>query len=246
MQNIEKFMFDTIFDELEPILPEVAEEVQLTGSNDEDQHTTELEETLIKTYNDNDLAVSRQEGFDEGKKQGISETLTGIEKTSFDTLNAVLDELSIIHAGQKQANQEISNNATALALTIVRKIFPTLNDKTALDEVKSILLMVLGRLIDEPKITIKVNPSSSNDLSAKLDLEYSSENSIVNFSIIADENVSQGNCKIEWSNGTAERNLDKLKHEIDDIIAQNSTIDVISLASTQEKDETVLDSPKTT
>ncbi|MEE2998965.1 MAG: FliH/SctL family protein [Pseudomonadota bacterium] len=246
MQNIEKFMFDTIFDELEPILPEVAEEVQLTGSNDEDQHTTELEETLIKTYNDNDMAVSRQEGFDEGKKQGISETLTGIEKTSFDTLNAVLDELSIIHAGQKQANQEISNSATALALTIVRKIFPTLNEKTALDEVKSILLMVLGRLIDEPKIIIKVNPSSSNDLSAKLDQEYSSENSIVNFSIIADENVSQGNCKIEWSNGTAERNLDKLKHEIDDIIAQNSTIDLISLASTQEKDETVLDSPKTT
>ena len=246
MQNIEKFMFDTIFDELEPILPEVAEEVQLTGSNDEDQHTTELEETLIKTYNDNDMAVSRQEGFDEGKKQGISETLTGIEKISFDTLNAVLDELSIIHAGQKQANQEISNSATALALTIVRKIFPTLNEKTALDEVKSILLMVLGRLIDEPKIIIKVNPSSSNDLSAKLDQEYSSENSIVNFSIIADENVSQGNCRIEWSNGTAERNLDKLKHEIDDIIAQNSTIDVISLASTQEKDETVLDSPKTT
>ena len=166
MQNIEKFMFDTIFDELEPILPEVAEEVQLTGSNDEDQHTTELEETLIKTYNDNDLAVSRQEGFDEGKKQGISETLTGIEKTSFDTLNAVLDELSIIHAGQKQANQEISNSATALALTIVRKIFPTLNEKTALDEVKSILLMVLGRLIDEPKIIIKVNYTLSYYLSS--------------------------------------------------------------------------------
>ena len=94
MRNNEKFMFDTIFDELEPILPEVAEEDQLAASENEEQREPETEETPLRTYNEADIAAARQEGFEDGKKQGTSEALTGIEKTLIDTLTAITKNLS--------------------------------------------------------------------------------------------------------------------------------------------------------
>lgn len=238
-------MFDTIFDELEPILPEDLEDAHLIGSVDENYKTTDAEESTITTYSDKDLAIAREEGVEEGKKQGANEALAGIEQISIDTLRSIANELSVIHSGQKQANQEISESSSTLALTIVRKIFPTLREKTALNEIKSILVEVLDRLINEPKITIKVNPSLSKDLSAKLEHEFDDGNSIENLSIIADEDVNQGDCKIEWSNGSAERNLNKLTDQIDGIIAQNSTINVLSITAKQEKDETIPDNTTT-
>jgi flagellar biosynthesis/type III secretory pathway protein FliH len=222
MRNNEKFMFDTIFDELEPILPEVAETDHSPLSGNEEQLEIGSEEVLIKTFNEADIIVARQEGFDDGKKQGASETLSGMEKTLNDTLTSIAHSLSVFQSEQTQANQEVSNSASTLALTIVRKFFPTLNEKTALNEINSVLVSVLKRLIGEPQITIKVNPIISNDLSEKLKRQFIENDPITNVSIVADEKVDIGDCNIKWSNGTAERNLNTLTHEIDDIIAQNS------------------------
>ena len=110
MSNNEKFMFDTIFDELEPILPEVAETDQSPLSGNEEQLEIGSEEVLIKTFNEADIIVARQEGFDDGKKQGASETLSGMEKTLNDTLTSIANSLSVFQSEQAQANQEVSNS----------------------------------------------------------------------------------------------------------------------------------------
>ena len=234
MRNNEKFMFDTIFDELEPILPEVAENGQSPLSGNDEQLEAGSEEVLIRTFNESDIVVARQEGFDDGKKQGASETLSGMEKTLNDTLTSIANSLSVFQSEQTQANQEVSNSATTLALTIVHKFFPTLNEKTALNEINSVLVSVLKRLTGEPQITIKVNPIISNDLSEKLKRQFIENDPITNVSIVADEKVDIGDCNIKWSNGTAERNLNTLTHEIDDIIAQNSMQKTGLIVTTEE------------
>jgi flagellar biosynthesis/type III secretory pathway protein FliH len=236
MHNNEKFMFDTIFDELEPILPEVAENDHSSLSGNEEQLETGSEEVLIRTFNEADIITARQEGFDDGKKQGQSETLSGMEKTLNDTLTAIADSLSVFQAEQTQANQDVSNSATSLALIIVHKFFPTLNEKTALNEINSVLVTVLKRLIGEPQITVKVNPIISNDLSEKLKRQFIENDSITNVSIVADEKVDIGDCKIKWSNGSAERNLSILTQEIDDIVAQNSAQKIGSIITTEENE----------
>ena len=49
--------------------------------------------------------------------------------------------------------------------------------------------------------------------------------------------MDKGDCKIEWSNGTAERNLNTLINEIDDIIAQNSTQEMASILTMEGNEE---------
>ena len=230
-------MFDTIFDELEPILPELAKIDDLRSLDDEEQLEIEPDEAPVTTYNETDISVARQQGFDDGKKEGASEALTGIEKTLVDTLTAITDDLSVFFSKQNQVNQEISHDAVTLALTIVRKFFPTLNDKTALDEINSILVTILKRLIGEPEITIKVNPMIRDDLSNNLKHQFSQTHTTTNLSVVADETIDKGDCEIKWSNGTIERNLDALTQEIDNIIAQNSTKEINAPVATEDKTE---------
>ena len=237
MRNNEKFMFDTIFDELETILPELAESENSMPLANEEKLEIESDEVPVTTYNDTDISVARQEGFDDGKKEGASEALTGIEKTLADTLTAITNDLSVFLSEQNQANIEVSRDAVTLALTIVRKFFSTLNDKTALDEINSVLIVALKRLIGEPEIIIKVNPTISDDLSDKLKQQFPETHPATNVSIVADKGIDKGNCDIEWSNGKMGRNLSTLMQEIEDIIAQNSTKEISTTAVTEEKTE---------
>jgi flagellar assembly protein FliH len=239
MSGTEKFMFDTIFDELEPIMPEIAEEELHSTDGEELLEEVPVEE-VIPTFSEEELNAARQEGFVNGKEQGMSESLAGIEKSTGDTLNIISNNLTKLFADQNQANQEISDDATALSLAIVRKFFPSLNEQSALDEVTSTVVKLLNRLIDEPRILIKANATISEDLAERLTRHFEEKGFNGNLSVIADEDVTMGDCKLEWSNGTAERNLSALMGEIDDIIAQNSTLPMESLSSIEEPN---LDSP---
>jgi flagellar assembly protein FliH len=235
MSGTEKFMFDTIFDELEPIMPEIAEE-ELHSADGEDLLEEVPVEEIIPTFSEEEVNAARQEGFANGKEQGISETLAGIEKTTGDTLNLISNNLAKLFADQNQANQEISEDATALSLAIFRKFFPSLNQQSALDEVTSTVVKILNRLIDEPRILIKANTAISEDLAERLTRHFEEKGFNGNLSVIADDDVTMGDCKLEWSNGSAERNLSALMGEIDDIIAQNSTSPMESLSAIEEPD----------
>ena len=228
MQNTEKFMFDNIFDELEPILPEIEPISQAIEADNEEQLAAEIEETPPKTYSETDIAAARKEGFDEGKKLGANEILNANEKILIDTLNAIANDIAIIQREQRKVNQEISGSAARLVFAIVSKFFPKLNEQTAIDEINSVVTTVLGRLLGDLDIIIKVNPSISNELSDKLRLQSKENNNEKKLSVISEEKIDVGDCKIEWLNGSAERNLNTLIEEIDEIISQNSVSGSVS------------------
>lgn len=236
MAGNEKFMFDTIFDELEPIEPELADDELRESRNGEEPLEEEPEEEIIPTFSEEEVAAARQEGFADGKAEGIAETLASIEKNTEETLNNIAERVAPLFALQEQANQEISNDATALSLAVVRKFFPTLNEDSALNEVTSVVESLLGRLINEPNIQIKCNPAISDALTGRIDHLTKGNALIGKITVIAEEEIPLGDCKIEWSSGTAERNLATLISEIDGIIAQNATVEIESLASQEESD----------
>ncbi len=236
----EKFMFDTIFDELEPIEPEVAAEEEEEAPEEVEP---EPEEEIIPTFSAEEVEAARQEGFSSGKDQGVSETLAGIEKNTADTLAVIAERVSGLINGQEIANREISDDASALSLAVARKIFPVLNEQGALNEVTSTIQTMLARLIDEPRIQVKVNPAISDEITQRLAAVIDTNGVGQNLTIVADEAVLMGDCSIEWSNGTAERNVAALMHEIDDIIAQNSTANIESLVINDEAEMAQNDVP---
>lgn len=231
MSVTEKFMFDTIFDELETIEPELADDDLFLNAEGEELLEVEPEEEIVPTFSEEEVNAARQEGIATGREQGVSATLAGIEKSTNDALVTIANKVAALITAQDQTNKELSNDATALSLAIVRKFFPTLNEDTALNEVVATVETLLGRLLNEPRIFVKVNPSISDELAEKLTQISAGKNLEGDLTVIADENIMMGDCKIEWSIGAAERNLTALMGEIDGIIAQNSTLQMESLTT---------------
>jgi len=225
MHNTEKFMFDTNFDELEPILPEALDTEDINGPADienEEEQEAEPDNPASRVFDETDILAAREEGFQEGKKLGASEILSANEKDLNDTLTAITNNISVIQLEQKQVNQGISKNAVTLTLAIVRKFLPELIEQTSLDEINSVVRSVITRLTGGLEVIVKVNPSIMNDLSDKLNSQFDEDSGNKKLSVIAEETIKMGDCKIEWPNGSAERNLNKLMEEIDDIILQNT------------------------
>ena len=217
MTGTEKFMFDTIFDELEKITPEIV------NNEDLNQETpTESQPGSVQTYSEAEVLEAQKKGFSDGERKGAESALGEAEKALNDSIKEMTNKLSELQSEQVQINQELTQDATELVLTIVKKFFPTLNEKSALNEVHSVTTSFLKRLLDEPKVMIRVNSVLSDKLSETLSEKVNNSEINNNYTIISDDEIQLGNCAIEWSNGTAERNIDKLMAEIDNVISKNS------------------------
>ncbi|MBO32793.1 MAG: hypothetical protein CMM74_07435 [Rhodospirillaceae bacterium] len=236
MPVVEKFLFDRIFDELEPI--KVAKPID--GGIEDKSLLMPEPEIEIPTYSEEDIAQARQEGLNAGKEEARAETLNGIEMKISDSLDVIGNRLANLNQIQADSIARISEDAASLAFAVAKKIFPVLNEKGALEEVTTVIEDVLQRLVQEPRISIKVAIEQSGKIKERVDNYVQEKGFDGNISVIGEENLSLGDVTIEWSDGSASRNSASLIEEIDDIIAQNLGISAVSEAQSIE------DTPKYT
>ena len=236
MPVVEKFLFDRIFDELEPI--KVAKPID--GGIEDKSLLMPEPEIEIPTYSEEDVAQARQEGLNAGKEEARAETLNGIEMKISDSLDVIGNRLANLNQIQADSIARISEDAASLAFAVAKKIFPVLNEKGALEEVTTVIEDVLQRLVQEPRISIKVAIEQSEKIKERVDNYVQEKGFDGNISVIGEENLSLGDVTIEWSDGSASRNSASLIEEIDDIIAQNVGISAVSEAQSIE------DTPKYT
>jgi flagellar assembly protein FliH len=236
MPVVEKFLFDRIFDELEPI--KVAKPID--GGIEDKSLLMPEPEIEIPTYSEEDVAQARQEGLNAGKEEARAETLNGIEMKISDSLDVIGNRLANLNQIQADSIARISEDAASLAFAVAKKIFPVLNEKGALEEVTTVIEDVLQRLVQEPRISIKVAIEQSEKIKERVDNYVQEKGFDGNISVIGEENLSPGDVTIEWSDGSASRNSASLIEEIDDIIAQNVGISAVSEAQSIE------DTPKYT
>lgn len=236
MPVVEKFLFDRIFDELEPI--KVAKPID--GGIEDKSLLMPEPEIEIPTYSEEDIAQARQEGLNAGKEEARAETLNGIEMKISDSLDVIGNRLANLNQIQADSIARISEDAASLAFAVAKKIFPVLNEKGALEEVTTVIEDVLQRLVQEPRISIKVAIEQSEKIKERVDNYVQEKGFDGNISVIGEENLSPGDVTIEWSDGSASRNSASLIEEIDDIIAQNLGISAVSEAQSIE------DTPKYT
>ena len=197
-------------------------------------------EIEIPTYSEEDVAQARQEGLNAGKEEARAETLNGIEMKISDSLDVIGNRLANLNQIQADSIARISEDAASLAFAVAKKIFPVLNEKGALEEVTTVIEDVLQRLVQEPRISIKVAIEQSEKIKERVDNYVQEKGFDGNISVIGEENLSLGDVTIEWSDGSASRNSASLIEEIDDIIAQNLGISAVSEAQSIE------DTPKYT
>jgi len=222
MAIAERFMFDTAFDELDE-LSTVGRKNELSDAFSQSGNNTSANDIKLEKELEEEKRIEqiREENYQNGKKDGNSEALMGIEESINKLLITISDEMNNLEAKQDLVNKEISDNLILLTQTIIKKIFPTLAKNSAVEEIIKVIVDLPKLYTEEPEILVKINPLIINQLNDRLSEKILDNTRLKKLKLVEDSSVEEGDCQIDWSNGSAERNLDKLVQKMDDIIAQN-------------------------
>jgi flagellar assembly protein FliH len=209
-KSARRFLFETSFD---------------TDPEVEAQKEQEEELPPEPTFSQEELDAARQEGYRDGHDAGLAAALGSTEAAIAAHLKSIWSLLPRIEQAQAAANEKLSRDGVSLATTVTAKILPTLAMRHGADEIEALVTDCLARLIEEPKITVSVGPDAAGALAGKLDELVEKSGFEGRFVVRTDAEMGPADCRLEWGDGTAARNLDAVWTEIDAAVARFLSID---------------------
>ncbi|WP_135076001.1 FliH/SctL family protein [Terasakiella sp. SH-1] len=195
------------------------------GEFEEDEEELEEEEEVPPppTFSEEEVLAAQQTAFDEGKTAGLQEANAQFEHLIATALTQISQTMPTIFDAHGQGQQDHEAHALSVATAVARKIIPAYAEKNGLEEIIHVVRLCLEPLRAEPRIIVKVHDSLRDDVHDKL-IEIADQ---VGFDgrviVLAEEDIVPGDCRVEWSEGGAERNSDDLWQVIDEIIERNLT-----------------------
>lgn len=210
MTAVKKFLFDRDFDA--PVEP-----VEASSASE----PAAVTEPPVPTFSEEDVLAAQQRGYAEGRDDGVREAAEATERDIADALAGMPDKLQALFQLQEDANRSIAQETLAVATAIAKKAFPDLNARNALGEIERMVRDVLESVIDEPRVQIFVAPALRDPLSERLATIAERVGYDGRIGVAADKAMKRGDCRVEWNNGGAQRNLETLWTQIDEIVERN-------------------------
>lgn len=222
MSAIQKFMFDRTFDSIAPGMPGgLPDPVGEAKSEPEAEEEVAEEEEIQPGYSEEQLEAAKNDAFEAGKQEGLQAALETIEQETLTTVKSFAQHLTELSGQQQHANTALMTDCIGIGTTMVRKLFPAMDEACGLGEIKRLIEQTLLRLIEEPRVVIKINPGLVDALDARLDDLKAGAGHEGRIILKEDPVMSVGDCRMEWGDGSAERNAAALWQSIDEIIEKN-------------------------
>lgn len=204
MDTSEKFLFEDCFDLATPFEAEVEEE--------------EAAVPPPPTFSEDEIALARAQGFAEGRTEGIAEMQTSLDNRIADLVGAMVDQLRQLGAAQDAAAKAAELRLMGLAGAIARKVVPPIVRDTAQDSVEQVIRECLPKLMDEPRVVIRVHPTLMEQLRGKIDMLAAKSGFAGDIILLPDDDFSEADCLVEWADGGAEKSTTDLWTDIDRIL----------------------------
>lgn len=206
----QKYMFDLDFGPPPANRPKPAEQA-------EDVFEAEPEPDLPPppTFTEEDLQVVREAAYEEGHRNGTAEANETQQALLAASLDRVSNALAMLDAAQADANDLNQRIAARVAMAVLKKVLPAACEQNAFEEVVRTVQECLTHVLDEPRIIVRVDSSLVDPLRERLEhtaIEHGFEGRVV---VQADPRVAIGDCRVEWTDGGAERDQTRLIADIE-------------------------------
>jgi len=211
--------FDADDDELEL---NTQEEMTETGPDE----TEEAEEAPpAPTFSEEEVLSAQQTAFDEGKAAGIQEANAQFEHLIANALTQLAQSVPAVFDQHGKEQQAHSDLALKYSHALVQKIMPVYSQKHGVDEIQDLVAKCMEPLRSEPRIMVKVHESLREDLQEKLGKIAEEQGFDGKLVIMGSEDIVPGDCRVEWSEGGAQRDSAQIWEQIDEILERNLTHD---------------------
>ncbi len=167
-----------------------------------------------------DVDAARTQGFVAGRKEGLSET-SGQNQLNFENnLLQISNKLGSIFKAQTTAHQKTFENAQNLALLIAKKIAKAALDQYPTKQVKTLINDCLSHNNSVEHLVVKVNQELYQKTQDELQSIIEEKGYKGKLVILGDENITVGDCLIEWNHGGISHSTDMIISRIDEILKE--------------------------
>ena len=203
-----KYLFEMSFDaEQEPACDAPPEPVP---------EPEELPPPLPPTFTEDDLTQACAAAQAQGEAAGRQAATAEFETRADQLLETLVGQVNDMIARQRETHGELAEQAVGIAVAAARKSLPQLARRGGITEIEEMVREILGGMLDEPRVVIRVADGVLDDLRARVDTisqRLGFQGSIV---LLADPDMGPADCRIDWADGGAEH---MVRHVWDDIDA---------------------------
>tara|TARA_R110002110_G_scaffold284987_1_gene499213 strand:+ start:16188 stop:16946 length:759 start_codon:yes stop_codon:yes gene_type:complete len=176
-------------------------------------------------HTDDDLAQARAQGIADGRAEMEAEQHAADEHEIAALLTQLGETVETLCAQRTAEIDDAASQAGELALTICRKILPTLSAQNAMTEIEGLIMRTINEMQDEPRLVVRVADARVEELQARFErMAGAFQGSLV---LLGDDELGDTDCSLLWADGGADRKLDRLWSEM------NMAVAAISDARTQ-------------
>ncbi len=217
MAAIHKFLFEKSFDDPDMLAPKKKPKTEAPVVD-------EPEEPVVPTVTmtEEEFAAKLKEVEEEAYLRGKTEVEDAQSRSIEDEIAAALRSISIqlpdIAAKLGPEAEMRSGDAVLVAASVARKLLPEKMAEGAIEEIEGLVRSTVSGLINEPRVVVRANPEIAEGLRERL-AEVATETGFDGkLTIVDDEKQPVGNCHMEWSDGGAERDVERMLNDLDGLI----------------------------
>lgn len=208
MTGFSKFTFDRQFEasavqdiELEPPMAEpVPEEDQFIAA---------------------DVDAARAEGYAEGRRDALEEANNAVEELTSAALQRIADGISGLNQQYAEQSDQTMRDGVDLCAAIARKFADSRQASDADQMVGAVLSDILPRLVDEPRVVVRVPEPLLDPLQQRIETITAKCGFTGAAILLSDPELSNADCRIEWADGGAESRSSDLWRDIEDAISRH-------------------------
>jgi flagellar biosynthesis/type III secretory pathway protein FliH len=168
-------------------------------------------------------AAEMEAARDEGRAAGRAETEHGLAAARTHMLGLIATGMDEARSAATQVAEAVAAEVARTLLTALVACLPALCAQHGATELRALAHAVLPALMDEPKITVRVNPSMIAAMSieiAALDSEIAER--IV---LLPTEQLEPGDGRVSWQEGSAVRDAGRARAAVEDALAALGLLD---------------------
>lgn len=171
------------------------------------------------TFSLGDVERARAEGRVEGRADALAEAERSDQRRIATASEAIVAALADARREFESIRARGEASAIGVAAAIVRKMLPEFYRREGASEIVAMVSALLPSLINSPKLTVRLNGDECARLTQPLQAAAAAAGFDGRLLILADAGVAGGDCRIEWTNGGANRDGTRLWLDIEAALA---------------------------
>lgn len=200
------YLFDVDFDSDAAALPPEPEDIE--------------EEPAAPTFSEEELQAARDEAFEAGKAEAISQSSASLEQQISMIVAALQNDFASLSSMQQEANEATMRDAVQIATTIISKVLPAYVQEHGAAEIEAFVRATLSTLFAEADVIVRAPEATAADLAERLTPVADALGVAGKLKIAADPALGPADCRMEWGNGGAERNAAQIMSDIDAMVSR--------------------------